>query len=58
MGDSEFAMISEWMADGNINEFIEAHRDANWFELVRYFSCQLQLPLITPSDSSKTSLVG
>ena len=35
MGDSEFAMVSEWMANGNINEFIKAHRDANRFGLVR-----------------------
>jgi len=27
-------MISEWMANGNINEFVDAHRDANRFELV------------------------
>lgn len=31
---SLFAMASEWMANGNIVEFIKAHRDANRFELV------------------------
>jgi len=34
MGDSQFAMASEWMENGNINEFIKVHRDANRFELV------------------------
>ena len=47
MGSSQFAMVSEWMANGNINEFIKAHRDANRFELVSFYSCRLQLQLIT-----------
>jgi len=34
MGTKVFAMVSDWMANGNITEFIEAHRDANRFELV------------------------
>jgi hypothetical protein len=34
MGKKLFAMVSEWMVNGNINEFVEAHRDANRFELV------------------------
>jgi len=34
MENGQFAMVSEWMVNGNINEFIEAHRDANRFELV------------------------
>jgi serine/threonine protein kinase len=37
MGGNEFAMVSEWMVNGNINEFIKAHRDANRFELVRFY---------------------
>jgi len=35
MGNGQFAMVSEWMANGNINEFIKARKDANRFELVR-----------------------
>ena len=27
-------MVSEWMVNGNITEFIKMHRDANRFELV------------------------
>ena len=34
MGDEQFAMVSEWMANGNINEFVKAHRNVNRLELV------------------------
>ena len=38
---SLFAMASEWMVNGNINEFVNAHRDENRFELVGlYPHCQ------------------
>jgi hypothetical protein len=36
MGDYRFVMASEWMANGNINEFIEVHCDVNRFELVGF----------------------
>jgi len=35
MTETEFSMVSEWMPNGNINQFVAAHRDANRFELVR-----------------------
>ena len=31
-----FAMVSEWMTNGNINEFIKVHQDADRYELVRF----------------------
>ncbi|KAF9646790.1 kinase-like protein [Thelephora ganbajun] len=34
MGNRRFAMASEWMANGNINEFVKARRNANRFELL------------------------
>ena len=34
MIDNQLTMVSEWMLNGNINEFINARRDANRFELV------------------------
>jgi len=34
MGDNHFAMVSDWMANGNIKEFLKAHSDANRYELV------------------------
>jgi len=36
MGGKLFAMISEWMVNGNIIEFVKAHRDVNRFELVGF----------------------
>ena len=34
MSSNQFTMVSEWMVNGNINEFVKAHRDENRFELV------------------------
>ena len=34
MSGNQFAMVSEWMANGNINEFVKTHRGANRFKLV------------------------
>ena len=34
MGNNQFAMVSEWMVNGNINEFVKAHKEVNRFELV------------------------
>ena len=38
MTGTQFATISEWMINGNINEFVRAHPDVNRFELVRFRS--------------------
>ena len=46
MSENQFAMVSEWMVNGNINEFVKVHRDANRFKLVRSCSySRLYLPL-------------
>jgi len=29
-------MVSKWMPNGNINQFVETHPDANRFDLVRF----------------------
>ena len=34
MSENQFAMVSEWMTNGNIKQFIMSHQDANRFELV------------------------
>ena len=34
MTETTFAMVSEWMPNGNINQFVTAHQDANRFQLV------------------------
>jgi len=36
VANSQFAMVSEWMSNGKINEFTRAHRDVNRFELVGF----------------------
>ena len=56
MSYKHFAMVSEWMTNGNVNEFIKANRDANRFELVGFHSCFWpHLLLIMPSDSLEMS---
>jgi hypothetical protein len=35
-GTWQFAMVSEWMPNGNINEFVKRRPDANRFELVGF----------------------
>ena len=34
MTETQFAMVSEWMANGNINDFVKAHPDVDRFGLV------------------------
>jgi hypothetical protein len=36
MNKSQFTMVSEWMINGNINEYVRAQRDVNRFELVGF----------------------
>ena len=44
MANNQFAMVSEWMINGNISEFVKTHRDVNRFELVSFgFCCQSSL---------------
>jgi len=35
MSETRFAMISDWMVNGNINYFVRAHPSVNRVELVR-----------------------
>ena len=35
MDGNQLAMVSEWMVNGNITEYIAAHGEVNRFELVR-----------------------
>ena len=59
MDSHEFVMVSEWMENGNINEFIKAHTDVNRFELVRLLFSHCLYALTTNlSRSSKMPLVG
>jgi len=45
MTETEFAMVSEWMPNENINQFLRVHEDANRFELV---SSSLEPPQPSP----------
>jgi len=45
MSETRFAMISDWMENGNISSFVKAHPDANRLELVG-----------APSKASSSSL--
>ena len=59
MEDQQFVMVSEWMENGNINEFIKAHEDIDRIELVGFVPAVGYAPLsIIPFDSSKTSPGG
>ena len=55
MTDTQFGMVSEWMANGNINEFVKAHRNADRFGLVgvflssRFFLGSINDDRVTPS---------
>ena len=56
MAGNRFAMVSEWMTNGNINQFVGTHWDANRFELVSH-----RLRLLTSSiivDDFMTLAVG
>ena len=35
MSENRFAMVSEWMPNGNINQFVKAHPEVNRLGLVR-----------------------
>ena len=47
MRGKHFAMVSEWMVNGSINEFIKANRDANRFTLVGLPFRSLLRPALT-----------
>ena len=36
MSKIQFAMVSDWMENGNINDFVKAHPNADRIELVNY----------------------
>ena len=38
MSESHFAMVSDWMANGSINEFLRGNPDVNRLDLVRLLS--------------------
>ena len=56
MSGTQFAMVSEWMPNGNIDQYVKAHRDANRYELV---SSPFEFILSSAGvDDYTTSVVG
>ena len=36
MSEAQFTMVSDWMVDGNITDFVKAHPDVNRLALVGF----------------------
>jgi len=47
MSETQFAMVSEWMPNGNIKQYVKTHPDENRFELVSLMSNSLPSSLTT-----------
>ena len=52
MTENQPAMVSEWMSNGNINQFVKENADVNPFILVRH------LPKFVTFSFVDTSVVG
>jgi len=50
MSEAQFAMVSEWMPNGDINQFANAHPDVNRLELVS-FRFRFRLPSFLANGS-------
>ena len=56
MTKAEFSMVSDWMPNGNITQFVAAHPDAKRFELV---CSSFRLPHFSPvADGHMVHVVG
>ena len=48
MNDTRFAMVSEWIVNGNINQFVEGHPHVDRLGLVRFlFEARLSCVSLT-----------
>jgi len=57
MSETQFAMISDWMVNGNISDFVKAHPDTNRLELVGFHSRPRSL-CFNFANNRVTCLVG
>jgi serine/threonine protein kinase len=55
MSGARFAMISEWMVNGNISDFVKARPDVNRIALV---GLRLKSPGRSPYNSKNSQLEG
>jgi len=46
MSETQFAMVSKWMPNGNIKQYVKARPDENRFELVSFMFKSLPSSLI------------
>ena len=46
MRGKDLGVVSKWMLNVNINQFIKVNRGADRFELVGYHSCFLLYPIL------------
>ena len=51
VSNQRFAMVSAWMENGNIKEFVGKDQHANRIELVRVFTLDLSWSLTDPLPS-------
>ena len=59
MSETRFAMMSEWMTNGNINDFVKARPDANRLELVGFpFNVLPSSPQIHPPTQLRGVAAG
>ena len=49
MSETQFAMVSDWMVNGNIDIFVKTHPNVNWIELVNG-SSRVLLSLLQAHD--------
>jgi serine/threonine protein kinase len=52
MSGTQFAMVSRWMSNGNINEFVKARGDVNRFELVGFGLSHIGVSSLSITGSS------
>ena len=50
MSEARFALVSEWMENGTIKDFVKAHPEADRFELVSPVCDSVPLDLVTIVD--------
>lgn len=55
MSEAHFAMVSEWMDSGNINEFVKANPDEDRLKLVRISLKITHPPRLNSIDDRITS---
>ena len=54
MSENEFAMVSDWMTNGDINEFVEKNPDVDRFGLVGFHT----KPTFFADDNNEHPLAG